>query len=138
MLQETRTPIDHMSEQMEETLSQQKFAGSRSLLATQERFTQFRQNRDSFTYKINRAIFKQLQREETSGLKQLRELYLGGDIPELLNIMFNPMLSASNPLEDSLLHENYALWNRSEFPAGIEKLEAHLGELFPAIPLLPL
>ncbi|MFT4714091.1 MAG: hypothetical protein ACJAVI_002350 [Candidatus Azotimanducaceae bacterium] len=138
VLQETRTQIDHMSEQMEETLSQQKFAGSRSLLATQERFTRFRQNRDSFTYKINRAIFKQLQREETSELRQLRELYLGNDIPELLNIMYNPMLSASNPLEDSLLHENYALWNRSEFPVGIEKLEAHLGELFPAIPLLPL
>lgn len=138
VLQETRTQMDKLSEQMEETLSQQKFAGSRGLLATQERFTQFRQNRDSFTYKINRAILKQLQREETSELRQLREQFLGNDIPELLNIMFNPMLSASNPLEDSLLHENYALWNRSEFPAGIEKLEAHLGDLFPALPLLPL
>ena len=138
VLQETRAQMDLMSEQMEETLSQQKFAGSRSLLATQERFTWFRQNRDSFTYKINRAILKQLQREETSELRQLREQFLGNAIPELLNIMFNPMLSASNPLEDSLLHENYALWNRAEFPAGIEKLEAHLGELFPGLPLLPL
>jgi len=138
VLQETRAQMDQMSEQMEETLSQQKFSGSRSLLATQERFTRFRQNRDSFTYKINRFIFKQLQREETSELRQLREQFLGNDIPELLNIMFNPMLSASNPLEDSLLHENYALWNRSDFPAGIQKLEAHLGDLFPELPLLPL
>ena len=138
VLQETRAQIDKISEQMEETLFQQKYAGSRSLMATQRRFTSFRQNRNSFTYKINRTIFKQLQREETTELRQLREQFLGNSIPELLNIMFNPMLSASNPLEDSLLHENYALWNRAEFPMAIEKLEAHLGKLFPSLQLLPL
>ena len=138
VLHETRAQMDKISEQMEETLSQQKYAGSRSLMATQQRFTWFRQNRNSFTYKINRAIFKQLQREETSELRQLREQCLGNSIPELLNIMFNPMLSASNPLEDSLLHENYALWNRAEFPVANEKLEAHLGKLFPTLQLLPL
>ena len=138
VLQETRAQMDKISEQMEETLFQQKYAGSRSLMATQRRFTSFRQNRNSFTYKINRTIFKHLQREETTELRQLREKFLGNSIPELLNIMFNPMLSASNPLEDSLLHENYALWNRAEFPVAIEKLEAHLGKLFPALQLLPL
>ena len=138
VLQETRAQMDKISEQMEETLFQQKYAGSRSLMATQQRFTSFRQNRNSFTYKINRTIFKQLQREETTELRQLREQFLGNSIPELLNIMFNPMLSASNPLEDSLLHENYALWNRAEFPMAIEKLEAHLGKLFPSLQLLPL
>ena len=79
-----------------------------------------------------------MQGEETTELRQLREQFLGNSIPELLNIMFNPMLSASNPLEDSLLHENYALWNRAEFPMAIEKLEAHLGKLFPSLQLLSL
>ncbi len=138
VLQATRAQIEKISEQMEETLSQQKYAGSRNLMATQQRFTSFRQNRNAFIYKINRAIFKQLQREETAELRQLREQLLGNAIPEFLNIMFNPMLSANNPLEDSLLHENYALWNRAEFPAAIEKLEAHLGKLFPSLELLPL
>ena len=100
-------------------------------MATQQRFTWFRQNWNSFTYKINRTIFKQLQGEETTELRQLREQFLGNSIPELLNIMFNPMLSAGNPLEDSPLHENYALWNRAEFPMAIEKLVAHLGKRFP-------
>ena len=36
VLHETRAQMDKISEQMEETLSQQKYAGSRSLMATQQ------------------------------------------------------------------------------------------------------
>ena len=46
VLQETRAQIDKISEQMEETLFQQKYAGSRSLMATQRRFTSFTRGRE--------------------------------------------------------------------------------------------
>ncbi|XOV88340.1 MAG: hypothetical protein ACFHX7_00290 [Pseudomonadota bacterium] len=137
VIQEVRAEIDSVLKQLEDTLAQQQYSGSRSLLVTQERLTWMRQQYPHIQYRACRAIMRLLQREETRDLRNLREQFLGDSLRELANILFNPLLAASNPLEPELLVDSYALWPKqlSEMTETLEKL---LSDRFPSLAVLPL
>jgi hypothetical protein len=90
LLKQVRHALSKLNEETEAAVAQQQFAGSRSLLATQERLAWLRKNHDDFLFRVNRAVFQQIQREE-NGLRDLRRQILSKDDCELLNVMFNPM-----------------------------------------------
>ena len=138
LLHESRQQLAAMVRQLEETLAQQQFAGSRDLLATQARFFWLRQHHDEFLYKINRAVFRLLQREENNQLRSLRAEQLRGLFREAVNVMFNPMLGAANPQSPWLLHECYTCWPVNRLSELTLALEAILAKHFPLLPLLPL
>ena len=140
LVEEVRRQMDARIQQAEDTLGQQQYAGSRSLLVTQEQVAWLRRNQAAFVYRTTRALLRQLQREETNQLRPLREQYLGGELAELPNIMFNPMLATSNPLEPHLLLESYALWPQGGRDLGeaITRLEDIAAKRLAALPVIPL
>ncbi|MBL4679383.1 MAG: hypothetical protein JKY88_01520 [Pseudomonadales bacterium] len=138
ILLQTRVQLDTYTKQLEESIAQQQYAGSRSLLPSQEKLAWYRKNYNDFLYRANRAVFQQLQREENGHLRGLRTQLLGSEFPELVNILYNPMLTADSPTDILLLVENYGLWTDfNETNAELETmLQAHLKEL-PTLPLKP-
>ncbi|HKI74694.1 MAG TPA: hypothetical protein VJ998_08620, partial [Pseudomonadales bacterium] len=140
LLVEVRQQLDKLVGQVEETLSQQQFAGSRSLLVTQERFTWIRKHYSTFQYRVTRAVMKDLQRVETNHLRQLREQFLGQEMPELTHILFNPMLAASSPVDPHLLMDAYAMWHGGSREIGdaLASLEAYFAASLPEFKVLAL
>jgi len=95
---QTKIQLDAYSKQLEDSIAQQQDAGSRNLLPTQEKLAWFRENHDEFLYRSNRAVFQQIQREENGHLRGLRTELLGSEFPELVNILYNPMLTSASPI----------------------------------------
>ncbi|MBV1879716.1 MAG: hypothetical protein KUG79_18890 [Pseudomonadales bacterium] len=110
ILSEVRLQLQQVVEQLEETVAQLQFAGSRNLLPRQQKLLQLRKRHDEYHYKCSRAIFQQLQQEENGRLKDVRKEWLGGYFPQVMNVMFNPQLSAVNPEDNNLLLDNYSMW----------------------------
>lgn len=139
VLKEIRGQLEGVVQQMEETLAQQQYAGSRNLLPTQEKFAQLRRNYDAFLYRSNRAAFQLLQREENS-LRELRKQLVGGNVSELMNVMFSPMLAAGSPQDITMLVECYGLWPKGGggFSDTNLLLEKRLGDLLPELEIGPL
>jgi tetratricopeptide (TPR) repeat protein len=140
VLSETRSQLTAMLQQLEDTLAQQQYSGSRSLMATQARFALMRKNYDDFQYRVNQAIFKSLQREDVNHLRQLRDEQLQGTFREALNVMYNPLLASANPQSPRLLMEHYALWPAAGFSDANARVESALQHHFPElvqVPLLP-
>lgn len=140
IVSEVRDQIEAHVRQVEETLGQQQFAGSRSLLVTQERFAWLRKHSAAFQYRATRAMFRQLQREETSQLRPLREQFLGDDLIELPNILLNPMLAVTSPMLPQLTLDSYMMWtgNADAFCDAIAELEKYLAGRLPELALTPL
>ncbi len=137
VLQETKAEIDQYGAQLEETQAQQHQAASRGLLATQEKNVWFRKSKEEFIFRINRLIFRQLQREENNQLRKLREQILGEELFEATHIMFNPMLYTSSPQEPLLLVEYYSLW--PEEGKGFDELNATIESVLQTeLPELPI
>ena len=134
LLKEVRRALSKLNDETEAAVAQQQFAGSRSLLATQERLAWLRKNHDEFLFRVNRAVFQQIQREE-NGLRDLRRQILPEDDGDLLNVMFNPMLCAESPIDIGMLAECYALWpNGGKGFAAINlRLEDTLNESIPEL-----
>ncbi len=138
VIQAVRAELDEYRAQLDETQSQQQFAGSRSLLTTQERISWFRKHYNDFLFRANRSILKQFQREENNQLRKLRSQILGGQLTEAVNLLYNPMLFAMTPQDPVLLLESYAVWPGTGFSAlnlGIEKVMA---QALPSLPVIPL
>ena len=110
VLHQVREKLGAVVTRLEETLAQQQYSGSRSLLTTQEQFAHFRRHRNEYQYRICRVLFRQLHRVEVNQLRELREQYLGHVLRESVNVLFNPMLSAARPDEPALLMDTYAIW----------------------------
>ncbi|MEX2327994.1 MAG: hypothetical protein WD558_09710, partial [Pseudomonadales bacterium] len=140
LLSEVRAQLDLMVKQVEETLGQQQYSGSRNLLVTQEKFTWIRKHYPTFLYRANRAILRHLQKQETNQLRPLRDQFLGDELSELPNILFNPMLAAASPVEPHLLLESYALWSGGgkEIVEANARLEAFSKKRLPALQIKPL
>ncbi|MEX2489248.1 MAG: hypothetical protein WD356_06920 [Pseudomonadales bacterium] len=132
VVQHVKFSLDSRAQQLEETLAQQQYSGSRNLLPTQERFAEFRRRYDEYFYHVNRFIMRQLHRVEMNHLRPLRAQLLGEELPESLNIMFNPMLSARTPGDPLLLMEHYVFWPGSSegFNRVNVALETYLGNAF--------
>ncbi len=105
-----RDELEQYGAQLEETLGQQQYSGSRSLLATQERLQWFRKHSHEFLFRINRQLMRQLQREENNQLKKLRSQVLGDVLPESINIMFCPLIYGRSPGDPLVLLEYYTVW----------------------------
>lgn len=133
VIQEIRDALDRYREQLEETLGQQQYAGSRSLMATQEKVSWYRQHNTEFAFRLTRLYLRQLQREENNQLKGLREQILGDSLPEAANIMYNPLLYSRSPRDPLLLLDYYAIWpgGGTEFDKLNQALEAGFGKHFP-------
>ncbi len=127
-----REQLQKYASQLEETLGQQQYSGSRSLLTTQERMQWYRKHRDEFQYRINRLFLRQLQREENNQLKTLRNQVLGDSLPEAVNILFNPLHYGATPRDPLLLMEYYAYWPTG-FSALNEVVETALGSTLPEL-----
>lgn len=139
VLKEVRRQLDGIVNELEESIGQQQFAGSRNLLPTQERLAWIRKHYNQFLFRINRLLFEMLQREE-NGLREQRKQLLGNVFPEQSHLIFNPMLSASGPRDIHLLVDCYGLWpGQGE---GITEanllLEDVLGQLVPEHTILAL
>ena len=139
VIQEVRDALDKYGEQLEETLGQQKYAGSRSLLVTQEKMIWFRKHSNEFLFRIVRLFLKQLQREENNQLKPLREQVIG-DFMEAASVLYNPLLYARTPKEPLLLLDYYAVWpgNGAAFEKLNEALEEGFRKAFANQPFVPL
>ena len=125
IIDEVRSALDRYSQQLEETLGQQQFAGSRSLLVTQEKVTWYRKHSGEFLYRLVRLYLRLLQREENNQLKLLREQIVG-HFPEAASTLCNPLLFARSPRDQLILLDYYAVWPGSgqEFEALNAALEA--------------
>jgi hypothetical protein len=139
LLKDIRAQLQGVLETIEEQVGQQQYAGSRSLLATQEKLAWFRRHQDVYLYRANRAIMQQVQRQENA-LRDLRKQITPSDNGELLNVLFNPMLCAESPTDTCLLAESYALWPNGgkDFPTINLRLEDTLAEAFPELEMVPL
>ncbi len=139
VLKEVRRQLEDVLHQLEETLAQQQYAGSRNLLPTQEKFAWLRKHYNWFLFKSNRAMFQLLQREE-NGLRELRKQLLGNDFPEVMNVMFNPMLASASPSDVNMLVECYGLWPKGgvAFTDANLILEEMLGKIVPEREVVPL
>jgi hypothetical protein len=126
VLEEVGRQLDEVVKQLEDSLAQQQYSGSRSLLVTQEKFSWMRQNYPLFRYRVARAIMRHIQKEENGQLRPLRGQFLGDDFEELPNVLFNPMLAATTPIDPHLLMDNYAFWPNGgkEMQVTNEKIEA--------------
>ncbi|MCB1691843.1 MAG: hypothetical protein KDI19_03710 [Pseudomonadales bacterium] len=140
VLAEVKRQLDTLVKQTEETLAQQQYAGSRSLLVTQQRFQWLRQNYSRFQYRVARAVLRHLQREENNQTRQLRGQFLGDRLVELPYILFNPMLAASSPLDAELLVDSYALWpgGGKDFGGANLAVETFLASKLPGPHVLPI
>jgi hypothetical protein len=138
LLAETQSQLAVILQQLEDTVAQQQYGGSRSLMATQARFSWMRQNHDEFQYRVNRAIFKLLQREDRNHLRQLRDEQLHGEFREALNVMYNPLLSSANLQSSRLLMDHYALWPIASFSDASARVEMVLKRHFPELDQVPL
>ena len=69
LLLEIRQQLVSVGQRVEETVARQQYSGSRDLLTTQARLFWLRQHHDEFLYKINRFIFRSLQRDEMNHLR---------------------------------------------------------------------
>ena len=139
VLKEIRANLQGVLKNIEDTVGQQQYAGSRSLLATQEQLAWFRRHHDVYLYRANRALLQQIQREE-NGLRELRKQVTPEDRGELLNVIFNPMLCAEAPSDTCLLAESYALWpgGGKQFPTFNLRMEDTLSEAYPELAVVPL
>jgi len=139
VIAEVRVELEEILTQLDDTLSQQQFAGSRSLMVTQESFRKFRQCYPEYLYRTAAFIIRQLQREEQTGLRALRQQFL----PEFLdsvNLLFNPMLACQGPMDDLLQEQVYVLLHESteKLSAAITSVEQQLAKLFPDLQVAPL
>lgn len=139
LLKEVRAGLEASLKVIEDTVAQQQYAGSRSLLATQEKLAEFRRYHDVYLYRANRAVIQQVQREENA-LRELRKQVTPNDSGELLNVIFNPMLCAAAPGDSTMLAESYALWPGAgkDFPIINSKMEQMLSQAYPELSILPL
>lgn len=139
LIQEVRDALDSYRDQLEETLGQQQYSGSRSLMATQERVQWFRKHNVEFGFRLTRLFLRQFQREENNQLKRLREQILG-PFAQAPNVLFNPLLFARSPKDPLLLLDYYAVWpgNGAEFAQFNASLEAGIAKAFPDYPFVPL
>ena len=115
LLKEVRLALQASLKVIEDTVTRQQHAGSRSLLATQEQLAWFRRFRDVYLYRSNRAIMQLVQREE-NGLRELRKQITPNDSGELLNVIFNPMLCAESPSDIAILSDATRMARRKDFP----------------------
>lgn len=139
LLKEVRRALLHLHEETESAVAQQQYAGSRSLLATQERLAWLRKHNDDFLFRANRAILQQIQREE-NGLRELRKQVLPESASDHMNVLFNPMLCAESPVDRGMLADCYSLWPNGgkDFAIINLRLEDSLQEAFPELQVLPL
>ena len=111
VIEETRRQLDERAHQLEESLAQQKIAGARSMLTTQENLQRFRANYANYGYRVCRLIFKVLQREEGGEIRALRNQYLDAELPQSDILMFNPLLCSRDIDLPLMLMESYAYWD---------------------------
>jgi hypothetical protein len=139
LLKEVRSALFKLHEDTESAVAQQQYAGSRSLLATQERLAWLRKHNDDFLFRANRAVLQQIQREE-NGLRELRKQVLPATASDHMNVLFNPMLCADSPVDVGMLTDCYSLWpNGGKGFAAINlRLEDTLQEFFPELKVVPL
>jgi hypothetical protein len=130
VLQEIRNAIEKYSNELEVTQGQQKYAGSKNLLTTQEKIIWFRKFRNEFQFRISRLILRQMQRVDNNHLKKLRAQILGEDLVEAAQILYNPLLFAKSPQEPVLLLEYFIL---SGSGLNFAKLNASLELLLEAL-----
>ena len=139
IIEEVRAALERYEAQLEETLGQQQFAGSRSLLVTQEKMTWFRKHHDQFNYRLIRLYLRQLQREENNHLKPLRQQVLGG-FADAAHVLCNPLLAGRSPRDPLLLMDHYAVWPNAgqDFESLNEKLETAFAKHLPDQRFVPL
>jgi hypothetical protein len=139
VLQESRSRLDANIELLKDSASQQKSSGSARLLDTHDRIVWLRKQYGSIYYSVNQHILKCLQRIEME-LRQDREHFLEGALPEAVDIMFNPMLQAENPEDDEFLLDQFALWGKAEeqfsdLNSGWEQILQKYSEFIPEAPI---
>lgn len=139
IIDEVRDIIEKYGQQLEETVGQQQYSGSRSLMATQEKVSWFRKHSHEFYYRLMKLFLKQLQREENNHLKGLRAQILP-QFPEAPLVLFNPMLYSPGPRDPLLLLDYYAVWPGmgAEFVELNEKVEQGIAKHFPREPFMKL
>lgn len=128
VIQEVRRQLDQLLQQQEDALAQQRQAGAKTMLATQEGLVRFRQMYSEYAYKVCRVIFRQLQREETNELRALRGEYLDDILPQSEVLLFNPLLCTKDMEDPLLLVECYTHWPDGN--KGFLKLNASLENFF--------
>ena len=139
VIQEVLGALAAYGERLEETLGQQKYSGSRSLLVTQEKMTWFRKHVNEFQFRIVRLFLRQFMREENNQLKALREQVVG-KFMEAASVLCNPLLYARTPKEPLLLLDYYVIWpgNGAEFEKLNDALEAGFRKAFANQVFVPL
>ena len=140
IIMEVRFRLGEYASQLNEAIAQQQQAGSRGLLTTQERATEFRRQYADLHYGVCRHLFRNLQRADSNHLKQLRGQYLFDKLPEGVILLFNPMLCAMWPDDDMLLMDNYGFWDwgAKDFNTAVAGLEDLLAMALGSLPVRPL
>ena len=140
IIQEVRVELDDQANRLEETLASQQQSGNKNLLDTQQKISWFRRFREQFQFNVIRSIMRALQREENTVLKPQRAQFLGSELPQTLDILFNPMLHARGPSDPMLQEEFYTLWPKegAGFAPMNEAFEKIVAEQVRALKVTPL
>lgn len=132
VLQQVRQGLDEKVAQLQDSASQQQSSGSAKMLHTHQQIVGLRKQYNSILYRTNQQIFRQFHRVEISYLSDDRKHHLSGVLPQVLDVLFNPLLHATSPQDDELLFDQYALWNSSR--EGFGNLNGKWEELLQAYP----
>jgi hypothetical protein len=113
-LLDVRKRLDELVAEMKASEANLRNSGSPKLLTVHQQMVWLSTNYPAILYSCNQQIFKQLHKVDSTELSKSRKQYLHESLPQLTEILFNPMLWGANLSQEDMLLENFALWGSSE------------------------
>ncbi len=111
-------------------LSEHRNQGSSDALLTQARVFWVKKNYDNILYQVNRQILLQFQKVEERQLASMREQHLDEKNAEIVPILFNPLLFASELSALPVLLNEFSMWSSTADNSGFNTLNDKLEKLF--------
>ena len=130
ILRVTKAQIDSDISNVTSRLAELRNKGSSEALATDQRLFWLKKNYDSILYNVNKQIFSQLHRVEERQLAPIREQFLGNEYQFIVDVMFNPILTVSDPSALHLLANEYSVFSWNSEAKGFIELNEQIEKLF--------
>lgn len=129
ILRVTRAQIDSDISNVTSRLAELRNKGSSEALATDQRLFWLKKNYDSILYNVNKQIFSQLHRVEERQLAPIREQFLGEEYQFIVDVMFNPILTVSDPSALHLLANEFSVFSWNSEAIGFIELNEQIEKL---------
>ncbi|MEX2131675.1 MAG: hypothetical protein WD772_09320 [Pseudohongiellaceae bacterium] len=104
--------------------------GSTESLASDKKLFWLRKNSEYILFTVNRTIFNHLHRGEIKQLATIRSQHMPAEYLEFSELLFNPLLFATDLSALQLLISEYCLWDLNSHPEGFLQLNAAVEKLY--------